>query len=126
MALIVAEVIIFINGIDFLFGQIKKVSTSIFGLIDIDTICLFFIQIYTHEIFQLFLPWVSSFVVIVLMSILVTGIRLRKEGVVMIALFIQLFMPDPYVERGIRVEQIETKKSKRKESDDKSHLQKSD
>lgn len=72
------------------------------------------LQVYSHELFLLYLPWVTSVISILVMSKLLTGVRMRKEGVVILALIVQMFLPDPYVEKSVKVEQIETKKSKRK------------
>ena len=79
-----------------------------------DKIIRLFLQIYSHELFQLYLPWVTLIISILVMLKLLTGVRMRKEGVLILALFVQIFLPDPYAERRVKVEQVETKKSKRK------------
>ena len=77
-----------------------------------DKIIQLFLQIYSHELFQLYLPWVTSVISILVILQLLTGVRMRKEGVIILALIVQIFLPDPYVERSVKVEQVETKKSK--------------
>ena len=79
-----------------------------------DKIIRLFLQIYSHELFQLYLPWVTLIISILVMLKLLTGVRMRKEGVLILALFVQIFLPDPYAERRVKVEQVETKKSKKK------------
>jgi hypothetical protein len=85
------------------------------GFVDSEALVQFLVQIYSHELFQLYLPWVSSILAIIVMSKMVTGVRMRKEGIVMIALFVQLFFPMPYIEPSPKIEQVEVKKSKEKE-----------
>ena len=82
----------------------------------INAIIQFILWLYYHEISQLYLPWIGSVIALVVMSRMITGVRMRKEGVIMVGLFIQLFLPDPYVEYRAKIEQVETKKTK--ESDD--------
>ena len=81
---------------------------------DLDNIIKLFLRIYSHELFQLYLPWITFVSSILVVLKLLTVVRGRKEGVLILALLIQMFLPDPYVERSVKVEQVETKKSKRK------------
>lgn len=87
--------------------------------LELDEIIQFFVQVYSNELFQLYLPWVTSVISILVMSKFLTGVRMRKEGIVILALFVQMFLPDPYVEQSVKVEQVDTKKSKRKLGDKK-------
>lgn len=80
----------------------------------LDKIIQLCLQIYSHELFQLYRPWVTFVSSILVMLKLLTLVRGRKEGVLILALLVQIFLPDPYVERSVKVEQVETKKSKRK------------
>ena len=91
--------------------------STFFFLIDSDAVVSFYLQVYSHEIFQLYLPWICSIVAFTIIAKIVSGVRMRKEGVVIIALFMQLFSPVPYVDQGSKVEQVEIKKSRKKDSD---------
>ena len=79
----------------------------------LDKIIQLCLQIYSHELFQLYLPWVTLFSSILVLLKLLTLVRRRKEGVLILALLVQIFLPDPYVERNVKVEQVEIKKSKK-------------
>ena len=81
---------------------------------DFEAVIQFLRQIYFHDLFQLYIPWVCVIIMGSMMSRLVTGVRMRKEGIIMVALFVQFFMPDPYVESKPKIEQVEVKKSKKK------------
>jgi hypothetical protein len=89
--------------------------------IDANAILQFIRQIYSHEIVQLYLPWIGGIIAILILSKMVTGVRMRKEGIVMVALFVQLFLPDPFADRSPKTEQVVVKKSKRKHTDNKHH-----
>ena len=81
---------------------------------DSEAVLQFLREIYFHDIVQLYLPWVCVIIVGIVMSKMVTGVRARKEGIVMVALFVQLFMPVPCVESSPKIEQVEVKKHKKK------------
>lgn len=85
----------------------------------LDKIIQLCLQIYSHELFQLYLPWVTFVSSILVILKLLTLVRGRKEGALILALLVQIFLPNPYVERNVKVEQVETKKSKRKQGNEK-------
>jgi len=68
-----------------------------------------FIQVLKNLI-VLSLPWIIFLLVIRLFVSLISGARKRKSGVIIVATILQMFMPDPYVERTIKVVQVQTKK----------------
>jgi len=109
---------------------ISNLANSLVGacarFIDANAIAQFIRQIYSHEIVQLYLPWISGIITISILSKMVTGVRMRKEGIVMVALFVQLFLPDPFANRSPKTELVEVKKSKRKDTDKKHHIPFSD
>ena len=84
-------------------------------LINSEAMTEFFLQVYSHKIFQLYLPWVSAIIAIIIMAKLVTRVRMRKEGVVIVTLFLQFLLPVPIIKQVTTVEQVEVKKSKKKE-----------
>jgi len=68
-----------------------------------------FIQVLKNFI-VLSLPWIIFLLVIRLFVSLISGARKQKSGVIIVATILQMFMPDPYVERTIKVVQVQTKK----------------
>ena len=69
-------------------------------------------------ILWIYLPWLVFAGLLKLFLFGISRARKRKTGVVIIATFLQMFMPDPYVERTVKTVQLQTKKQK--ESDKKS------
>ncbi|TQV87165.1 hypothetical protein [Aliikangiella coralliicola] len=70
---------------------------------------------FLREILNLYLPWLIFAGVVFLFSKLLRRARKRKAGIVILASLIQMFLPDPFVERTIKMEHIQTRKSEEKD-----------
>lgn len=68
-------------------------------------------------ILWIYLPWLIFAGLLKLFWFGISRARKRKTGVVILATFLQMFTPDPYVERTVKTVQLQTKKQK--ESDKK-------
>jgi len=63
-----------------------------------------------HEIVELFLPYLFFLFLLKLFQVAFNKARKRKAGVIILASFIQMFLPDPYAERTIKVVQVQKEK----------------
>jgi len=99
-----------INTLLFVFEKIKNILSDIFP----------YSESYSHTLKELlisYFPWVIFLLIIRLFVRLVSGARRRKKGIIIVAAIFQMFIPDPYVDRTVKVVQIQTKKESKKESD---------
>ena len=83
--------------------------------INLDRLTQSLLEIYHHELFQLYLPWVYGLVALKIMGKIITAARMRKEGVFVAALFIHGFMSVPPVIPKPTMEQVEVKKTEEEE-----------
>ena len=99
-----------INTLLFVFEKIKNILSDIFP----------YSESYSHTLKELlisYFPWVIFLLIIRLFVRLVSGARRRKKGIIIVAAIFQMFIPDPYVDRTVKVVQIQTKKESKKEND---------
>ena len=76
-------------------------------------------MIFLKTLFDLFLPWIFFAILIQLFAKLLNKTRKRKAGIIILASFIQMFLPDPFAERTIKMEHLQTKKAEKKRDNDK-------
>jgi len=55
-------------------------------------------------------PWIMFLLLIRIFIKLVSGARTRKKGIIIVATILQMFIPDPYIERTVKIVQVQTKK----------------
>ncbi len=60
----------------------------------------------------IYLPWLVFVGLLKLFSVVIVGARKRKTGIVIFAAILQMFIPDPCVDRTIKTVQVQTKKQK--------------
>lgn len=63
-----------------------------------------------HELFDIFLPYIFFVLLLKLFRLAFNKAKKRKAGVIILASFIQMFLPDPYAERTIKVVQVQKEK----------------
>jgi len=76
------------------------------------------VEIYFREL-EVFYPFLIFICAILIFTKLYSWIKNRKTGAVIFALLLQIFMPDPYTERTVKVIQVDKKKEieKRREEE---------
>jgi hypothetical protein len=66
------------------------------------------------ELIQLFMPWFAFVGLLFTFVRLYCWARNKKKGAFIFGMLMQMMMPDPYVERTIKVVQCETKQEDKK------------
>lgn len=67
------------------------------------------------ESFWLFIPWLTLILIFKVFLTLCYWAKNRKTGVAVLAVFIQMFLPDPYVEKTIKTVQVAKEKKTKKQ-----------
>lgn len=63
-----------------------------------------------HELFDIFLPYIFFVLLLKLFQLAFNKAKKSKASVIILASFIQMFLPDPYAERTIKVVQVQKEK----------------
>ena len=72
-----------------------------------------FLQEFYLEMVLAFLPWLVFFLMGLAAAKLLSWARGRKGGAIVFGVLVQMFLPDPYVERTIETVTVERKAMKR-------------
>ena len=67
------------------------------------------------DIFYLFIPWFALLILLVAFSKLFNWAKKKKASAIVFGALIQMFMPDPYVERTITVVRQDKKQQEKRD-----------
>ena len=70
-----------------------------------------------RDLVELFFPYLLFILLLKLFQFSINKARKRKAGIIILASFIQMFLPDPYAERTIKVVQVQKERKASKESE---------
>ncbi len=70
-----------------------------------------------RDLVDLFFPYLLFILLLELFHLGLSRARKRKAGIIILASFIQMFLPDPYAERTIKVVQVQKERKTNEDSE---------
>jgi len=83
---------------------------------------MLFLQEFYFEIGLVLLPWLVFLIVGMMAAKLLSWARGRKGGAIVFGVLVQMFLPDPYVERTIAAVIVEKKIEQRRKDSAEPHI----